>query len=181
MRKLFMVTVILASFVALTMVGNSFAATAAVLNTEAESTVEVFKTKKGSDAVLKDAKGLLIFPGILKGGFGIGAEYGEGVLKVDGETKGYYNLVGGSWGFQIGLQKRSVIIAYMTDAALTQFENASGWKVGADAAVTVVAIGADGSIDTSKTNKPVLAFVFDQQGLMYNLTLEGAKITKINK
>jgi len=61
------------------------------------------------------------------------------------------------------------------------FKNSSGWKVGADASVTVIAVGADGSIDTSKTNKPIVAFVFDQKGLMYNLTLEGAKVTKLAK
>ena len=69
----------------------------------------------------------------------------------------------------------------MDKGTLKDFRNSEGWKVGADASVTVVTVGADGSIDTAKTNKPIVAFVFNQKGLMYNLTLEGAKITKLKR
>ena len=180
-KKLFSVFIILACLSLLVCADTAGAATANVLDAQAEDTLTLFKDTKGSDAVLKKAAGLLVFPSILKGGFGIGAEYGEGVLLEDGATKGYYNTIGGSWGFQIGLQKKSMIIAFMDKGALSRFENSSGWKVGADASVAVIAVGVDGSIDTSKLNQPIVAFVFDQQGLMYNLTLEGTKITKIHK
>jgi lipid-binding SYLF domain-containing protein len=69
----------------------------------------------------------------------------------------------------------------MNKDALKKFRDSSGWKVGADASVALIVVGAGGSIDTTVTNKPIVAFVFDQKGLMYNLTLEGAKITKIKK
>ncbi|MFQ5486736.1 MAG: YSC84-related protein, partial [Desulfobacterales bacterium] len=83
--------------------------------------------------------------------------------------------------FQLGAKKKTIIIAFMDKGELKSFRNSDGWKVGADASVTVVAVGADGSIDTAKTNKPIVAFVFDQKGLMYNLTLEGSKITKLQR
>ena len=131
--------------------------------------------------MLEKAAGILVFPSIKKAGFGIGAEYGDGVLMIDDAPAGYYNTVAGSWGFQIGVQSRSMIIAFMDKGALKHFQNSTGWQVGADASVAVVAVGADGAIDTSKLNQPIVAFVFDQKGLMYNLTLEGTKISKILK
>ncbi len=181
MKKLFSVLVVLSCCTLLAFAGTASAASANVLDAQADDTLTLFKNTKGSSVVLEKAAGLLVFPSIVKGGFGIGGEYGEGVLQVDGITKGYYNTIGGSWGFQIGLQKKSMILAFMDQGALTRFENSSGWKVGADASVAVIAVGVDGSIDTSKLNQPIVAFVFDQKGLMYNLTLEGTKITKIHK
>jgi len=181
MKKLFLMSVILACFASLIFTGDAVATTAKVLDVEVDSTLDLFKATKGSDEVLKKAAGLLVFPSIVKGGFGIGGEYGEGALRVDGVTDGYYNTVAGSFGFQIGVQKKSMILAFMDKSALSKFQNSSGWKIGADASVAVIAVGADGSIDTSKLNQPIIAFVFDQKGLMYNLTLEGTKITKLNK
>jgi len=162
-------------------VSISFADSAAVLDAKVQSTLDVFKATKGSDAVLKDAKGLLVFPSVKKAGFGIGGEYGEGALLVDGKTVDYYNTAAASFGFQIGVQAKSIILAFMTDQALNNFQNSEGWEVGADASVAVIAVGAGGGIDTTSTNQPVIAFVFDQKGLMYNLTLEGAKMSRINK
>jgi len=181
MRKLFVVMLALASFGLLAPAGEAFADSAAVLDTKVKATMEIFKETRGSDAVLKQAKGLLVFPAITKAGFVFGGEYGEGALLVDGKTYGYYNTAGASFGFQIGGQRKSLILAFMDEGALKRFENASGWKIGADASVAVIAIGADGSIDTSKLNQPIIAFAFGLKGLMGNLTLEGAKVTKINK
>jgi len=181
MKRICLAVLVLVSFASFILAIDAVADTAKVLDAKVDSTLAIFKATKGSDAVLKQAKGLLIFPAITKAGFVFGGEYGEGALRVDGKTLGFYNTVGGSFGFQIGAQRKSLILAFMDPAALTRFKNASGWKIGADASVAVVAIGADGSIDTSKLNQPIIAFAFDQKGLMGNLTLEGAKITKINK
>ena len=181
MKKLFVVVLVSVCFGLLALVGDVFADSAAVLDTKVKSTLEIFKETKGSDTVLKQAKGILVFPAITKAGFIFGGQYGEGALLVDGKTQGYYNTAGGSFGFQIGGQRNSLILAFMDEGALKRFENASGWKVGADASVAIVAIGADGSIDTSKLNQPIIAFAFGVKGLMANLSLEGAKISKINK
>ena len=181
MRKVSGVFIAAVFFVCSALGGAAYADSAEVLDTKVQATLKIFEETKGSDAVLKEAKGLLVFPSIKKAGFGIGGEYGEGALIVDGKTVDYYNTVTLSFGFQIGVQAKSVILAFMTDKALKNFENAEGWEVGVDASVAVITVGANGSLDTTVTNKPIIAFVFDQKGLMYNLTLEGAKMSKIDK
>ena len=111
----------------------------------------------------------------------MGGEYGEGALRIHGKTVDYYNTAAGSIGFQLGVQKKSIILLFMEDGALKHFRESSGWTAGVDAGVAVVTVGAGGEMETATTNKPILAFVFGQAGLMYNLTLEGAKFTKLSK
>jgi lipid-binding SYLF domain-containing protein len=124
---------------------------------------------------------VLVFPTIVKAGFGFGGEYGEGAMRIGGKTTGYYNTVAASFGFQIGAQARSVIIMFMTPEALASFRRVDGWKVGVDGSVAIITIGAGGSIDTDKITSPVVGFVVDPKGLMYNLTLEGSKISRISR
>lgn len=151
------------------------------LEREVDATLKLFEKTKGSEKVIREAKGILVFPSVIKAGLGFGGEYGEGALKIRGKTVDYYNTAAASIGFQLGVQKKSIIIAFMQKDALKKFRDSSGWKIGADASVAVIAIGAGGSIDTANFNEPIIAFVFDQKGLMYNLTLEGTKISKIKK
>ena len=125
------------------------------------------------------ALAVLVFPTVVKAGFGIGGEYGEGELQIRGRPAGYYNIASASIGFQLGAQARSVIIMFMTPGALTQFQSTDGFKVGVDGSIAIITIGAGGAIDTNTVTKPVIGFIFDQKGLMYNLTLEGSKISRI--
>ncbi|HMK40157.1 MAG TPA: lipid-binding SYLF domain-containing protein [Methyloceanibacter sp.] len=127
----------------------------------------------------RKAAGALVFPSVVKAGLGFGGAYGEGVLIVHGNPAGYYNIVSASFGFQLGVQSQSIIILFMTEQALSQFEQSYGWKVGVDGSVVVVTLGAAGSIDTDSLTSPILGFIFDQQGLMYSLSLEGSKISRI--
>ena len=122
-----------------------------------------------------------MFPTIVKAGFGFGGEYGEGAMRIGGKTVAYYNTAAASFGFQIGAQARSVIIMFMTPEALANFRRVDGWKVGVDGSVAIITIGAGGSIDTDKITNPVVGFVVDPKGLMYNLTLEGSKISRISR
>jgi lipid-binding SYLF domain-containing protein len=126
------------------------------------------------------ALAVLVFPTIVKAGFGIGGEYGEGELQIRGRNAGYYNIASASIGFQFGAQARSVIIMFMTPGALDQFRATDGFKVGVDGSIAIIAIGAGGAIDTNSVTKPVIGFIFDQKGLMYNLTLEGSKISRMS-
>ncbi len=158
------------------------AASAKEIDTSVDVTLERFYKEVGSGKKLvHDAKGTLVFPAVYKAGFGLGAEYGEGALRINGKTVDYYNTAAGSFGFQIGGQKKSIILLFMQDEVLNHLRQSSNWKAGADASVTVIALGADGSIDTQKLNEPILAFVIGQKGLMYNLTLEGTKFTRMSK
>lgn len=160
---------------------TAFADNAKQINANVESSLKKFEEVTGSKDILQRAEGMLVFPNVYKAGIGIGGEYGEGALRVRGKTVDYYNTAAASIGFQLGGQKKTIIIAFMAKDALDKFRNSEGWKVGVDASVAVIAIGAGGSIDSAKINEPIIAFVLDQKGLMYNITLEGSKITKIKK
>ena len=135
----------------------------------------------GSRDLVAKARGVLVFPSVVKAGLGLGGEYGEGALIVDGQWGGYYNTVSASIGFQLGVEQRSVIIAFMTDEALTNFRRTHGWKVGVDGSVAIITLGIGASVDTNKITNPVVGFILDPKGLMYNLTLEGSKITQISR
>lgn len=134
----------------------------------------------GARELANKAAGILVFPNVVKAGIGIGGEYGEGILLNQKQVEGYYNLISASFGFQLGVQARSIIIMFMTQDALDGFKRRAGWKIGVDGSVTVITVGVGGSIDTDEIVSPVIGFVLDQAGLMYNLTLEGTKISRID-
>jgi len=124
---------------------------------------------------------VLVFPSIKKAGIGVGGEYGEGALRIGGRTVAYYSTAAASIGFQLGAQARRQILVFLDQSALDKFRNSDNWEVGVDGSVTVVVIGAGGQIDATKLNQPIVAFIFDSKGLMYNLALEGSKITRIHR
>jgi lipid-binding SYLF domain-containing protein len=134
----------------------------------------------GADAVLSRAAGVLVFPSIKKAGIGIGGEYGEGALRIGGKTVAYYSSAAASIGFQLGAQARRQIIVFLDPNALEKFRSSEGWEIGVDASVTVITLDAGAQIDTKELNQPIVAFIFDGKGLMYNLALEGSKITRIH-
>jgi lipid-binding SYLF domain-containing protein len=140
---------------------------------------QLYRHVPGSRSLVERSAGVLVFPTVVKAGIGIGGEYGEGQLLVGGRPAGRYNTVAASIGLQLGAQARSVIIIFMTPSALDQFRRVDGWKVGVDGSVAIVTVGAGGSIDTDKITSPVVGFILDPKGLMYNLTLEGSKISRM--
>jgi len=131
--------------------------------------------------LVRKAAGVLVFPEVFKGGIGIGGEYGEGALLVHGKIVDYYSTAAASIGFQLGAQIKSQVILFMTDEALRSFRRSQGWKVGVDGSVALATLGAGGEVDSETLRKPVIGFIFSNKGLMYNLTFEGSKITKIRK
>lgn len=158
------------------------AATAREIDVSVDVALENFeKEVRGSKAFLDGSKGVLVLPKVLKAGVGFGGEYGEGALRIDGKTVDYYNTVAGSFGFQFGAQAKTIILVFLDEEALKRFRASEGWKAGVDGSVALVTLGAGGDIDTTKIRDPIVGFVFGQKGLMYNLTLEGSKFTKLNK
>lgn len=154
----------------------------AQIDADVQETLYQFDTHiRGSRELLAKSAAVLVFPTVFKAGIGIGGEYGEGALLVRGRTVAYYNTVSASVGFQLGAQARSVIIVFMTEDALASFRRVNGWKVGVDGSVALITVGVGGSIDTSKIVSPIVGFIFDNKGLMYNLTLEGSKISRISR
>src|SRR5581483_7430570 len=125
-----------------------FAASADEINASANAALHKFVEMNPSAQELgRKAAGALVFPSIIKAGFGFGGAYGEGVLIVHGNAAGYYNIVSASFGFQMGVQSQALIVLFMTEDALNQFEQSYGWKVGVDGSIVVVTLGASGSID----------------------------------
>lgn len=158
------------------------AATAREIDVKVDVALERFeKEVGGAKRFLESAEGVLVFPSVIKAGIGIGGEYGEGALRIDGKTVDYYSTVAASIGLQLGAQSRTVILVFLDQKALNDFRNSAGWKAGVDGSVALVKIGAGGAIDTENIKDPIVGFVFSNKGLMYNLTLEGSKFTKLDK
>ncbi|CAG9246874.1 BPSL1445 family SYLF domain-containing lipoprotein [Paraburkholderia unamae] len=140
----------------------------------------LFSTVKGSHELLAKSRGVLVFPEVLQAGFIVGAQYGEGALRVGGASVGYYSTVSGSFGLQAGAQSKALIFAFMTQDALDKFRATDGWAAGADASVALVTVGANGVIDTNTATHPVEAFVLTNAGLMADVSLAGTKVSRLS-
>lgn len=161
---------------------NAFAATAAEIDVSVSEAVEAFKKEvNGAEVFLAQAAGYLVFPRVIKVGIGVGAESGEGALRIGDKNVDYYRTTSGSFGLQLGAQAKSIVIVFMTKEALSKFQNSQGWKVGVDGSVALIDLGAGKTIDSSNIKDPVVGFIYGAKGLMYNLTLEGTKIHKLDK
>jgi lipid-binding SYLF domain-containing protein len=157
----------------------SYAATAKEIEANVDAALKLFDQVKGGKELLQKAKGVLVLPGVFKAGFIVGGEYGEGALRIGGKTVDYYSIVAGSFGLQIGGQKKNVIICFMEEDALKSFRASAGWKVGADGSVAAMSVGAGASVDSTQIKDTIVSVIFGQRGLMANATIEGAKLTKI--
>ena len=167
---------------ALLVSGVALAWSADKIDREVIKAIEVFKDEvNGSEVFLAQAVGYLVFPRVYKAGFVFGAETGEGALIVAGNTIDYYRTSAGSFGLQAGAQAKSVVIAFMTEDSLTKFRNSTGWKVGVDGSIALVDVGVGKTIDTNNIKDPVVGFIYGSKGLMYNLTFEGSKFSKLDK
>jgi len=162
--------------------GSVLAASASKIDREANKALEVFRDDiNGAEVFLDQAAGYLVFPRVIKLGVGVGAETGEGALRVGGKTVAYYRTTSGSIGLQLGAQAKSIVIAFLTQDALQKFRDSSGWKVGVDGSIALIDLGVGKTIDSQNVKDPVVGFIFGSKGLMYNLTLEGSKFTKLDK
>jgi lipid-binding SYLF domain-containing protein len=127
----------------------------------------------------EQAKGVLVFPGIVKGGFIVGGQYGEGALLKKGRTVGYYNTIQASYGLQAGLQKYGYALFFMSDSAMNWLDRSDGWELGVGPSIVVVDEGLAKSMTTTTAKDDIYAFFFDEKGLMAGLGLQGSKITRI--
>ena len=172
-----------ASLAAVTMFASSvsFGASKTEIDQGVHATLQQFDQL---DATHKDllarAKGALVFPKVTKGGVGVGGQFGEGALLISGKSMGYYSVASASVGLTLGLAKHKEVILFMTQEALDKFTSSHGWTIGADTGVAVLSKGAGGSYDTQTLQRPILAFVFGEKGLIGDLSLEGSKVTKLD-
>ncbi|CAB3784568.1 BPSL1445 family SYLF domain-containing lipoprotein [Paraburkholderia fynbosensis] len=139
----------------------------------------LYENVHGSRELVAKARGVLVFPSVISAGFWVGGQYGEGALRVNGQTTGFYSTVAGSFGLQIGAQSKALIFLFMTQEALDKFLHSQGWAAGADATVAVLKVGANGAVDTSTATSPVEAFVLTNGGLMAGVSVEGTKVSRL--
>jgi lipid-binding SYLF domain-containing protein len=176
--RVFLFTVLIALLLS---ASRAHAASAHEIDQSVDKALEAFQKIDGAQSYLGIAKGVLVFPKVYKAGIGVGGEYGEGALRIGGKTVDYYSTAAASFGFQLGAQSKSIVVLFTEESALKKFRESEGWKVGVDGSVALVDIGVGKAVDTTNIKDPVIGFVFGQKGLMYNLTLEGSKFTKLDK
>jgi lipid-binding SYLF domain-containing protein len=160
----------------------SFGATKDQIDERVENTLTQFNELNPSNqGLIMRAKGILVFPHVTKGGAGVAGEFGEGALRVNGKNVGYYSLASASVGATLGVARHDEIIMFMTQEALDKFTSTKGWAVGADTGIAVMSKGAGGDYDTKTLQRPILGFVFAEKGLIADVSLDGSKITRLNR
>jgi lipid-binding SYLF domain-containing protein len=153
----------------------------AALNKGADSTLAtLYSSVPGSKELVSKARGVLVFPQVLEGAFGIGASGGDGVLRVNGATRGFYTTRSVSFGLQAGGQSTGLVYLFMTQDALDKFMSGNTWTAGADASVSVLNTGANGTIDTASANNAVNVFSLTNSGVFGGVSVNGARISKLN-
>jgi lipid-binding SYLF domain-containing protein len=158
------------------------AATGAQIDQEVDSALKtLYATSATAKALGDKAAGVLVFPNIVKGGFVLGAQGGDGALMKGGKNAGYYNSFALSIGWQAGIQSYAYAIFFVGDAAMKDFENSNAFEIGLGPNIVFLDAGAAKDMDTLTGKTGVYGMIFDQKGLMLGISLQGAKITKINR
>ena len=161
---------------------SAYAATAEDLQKESDSALQqLLKTNPLAADFSKQAKAVLVFPNIIKAGMVFGGSYGEGVLIKGSKVADFYNSVTGSWGLQAGAQSYGYVVFLMNDKAVNYVESTHGWEIGVGPTVVVVTEGVAKNLSSSTMKKDAYAFIFDQQGLMLGVSIEGTKISHIKR
>jgi len=159
-----------------------YAASAQEIDIKVDAALERFDSEiQGGKAFLNKSKGVLVFPEVMKAGFGIGGEYGEGALRINNKTVDYYSTAAASIGFQFGAQIKTVVLVFLDSNELEKFRDSDGWEAGVDGSVALIELGGGKDLNTINMEDPIVGFVLSNKGLMYNLTLEGSKLTKLSK
>ena len=159
---------------------SSTAGSAAEIDYEVDLALKnLYASSVAAQDLAKIAKGILVFPSIVKGGFIVGGQYGEGALLKGGKNAGYYNTIAASYGLQAGLQKFGYALFFTDEASLKYLESSDGWELGVGPTIVVVDEGVSRNLSTSTAKEGIYAFFFNQKGLMAGLGIQGTKVTKI--
>ena len=176
-RMMFVVVFVLAL---LTIPNQSTAASAAKIDGEVTVALQhLYESTPAAKMLAKEAKGILVFPDVVKAGLIVGGQYGDGALLKDGKTVGYYNTAAASYGLQAGAQSFGYALFFLTDSALQYLEESKGWEIGVGPSIVVVDKGVAKSLTTTTGRDEIYAFFFDQKGLMAGIGLQGSKISRI--
>ena len=158
------------------------AATAEDLKTDSAQALQtLYKSNAAAESISKRAKAVLIFPNVVKAGIVFGGSYGEGVLNKGSKFAGYYNSVSGSWGWQAGAESYSYVVFLMSDKAVKYLDKSKGWEIGVGPTVVVADEGVAKNLSSSTLKDDAYAFIFDQKGFMASFSIEGTKISRIQR
>jgi len=183
-RRLRALTTVLvvAAIVQLATAPRAAAASAAELRRDSSQALkDLYRSNSTAKMLGQKATAVLVFPSIVKAGFLIAGQLGEGVLWKNGKAAGYYNSIAGSYGFQAGAQVFGYALFFMNAEALAYLNKSDGWEIGSGPSIVVLDKGKAKSITSTTLSHDVYAFIFNQKGLMGGIGLQGSKITKIDK
>ena len=171
-----------AAIVAVSVMNQASAATAEDLDKDSRQALQtLYKTEPLAEQMSRTAKAMLVFPNVIKAGLVFGGGYGEGEMIKDSTVVDYYNSVTGSWGLQAGAQSYAYVVFLMTDDAVRYVEKTKGWELGVGPTIVAVDAGLAKNLSTSSLKDDAYAFIFSQEGLMAGVSIEGTKITRINR
>jgi lipid-binding SYLF domain-containing protein len=159
---------------------EALAASASAINQNAEQALTgLYQDTPGASALAQKSKGILVFPNIVKAGFIVAGQYGDGVLRIRDQPVGYYRSVAASVGYQAGAQSFGYVLFFMDNASLRYLNQTDGWELGTGPSLVVLDKGFGKNLSTTTLRKGVYAFIFNQRGLMAGIGIQGSKITKI--
>ena len=159
----------------------ALAASASAIDRDARASLaNLYRHTPGAKALGDKAVAVLVFPSIVKGGFIIAGQFGDGALRKGGKTVAYYRSLAASYGFQAGVQAFGYVLFFMDDASLQYLDNTAGFELGTGPSLVVLDAGFGKNFSTTTLQKGVYAFIFDQKGLMGGIGIQGTKITRIN-
>jgi len=186
-KKVFRAILLVEVFMMTTLAFNAataarvLAASANAIDRDARATLDkLYKNTPGSKALADKAVAVLVFPSIVKGGFIIAGQFGDGALRKNNKTVAYYRSLAASYGFQAGVQAFGYVLFFMDDASLQYLDNSAGFELGVGPSLVVLDEGFGKNLSTTTLQKGVYAFIFDQKGLMGGMGIQGTKITRIN-
>ncbi len=172
--------VIIAVVISVSIPRMVLAASASAIDRDARAALDdLYKKTPGAKALADKAVGVLVFPSIVKGGFIIAGQFGDGALRKNGKSVAYYRSLAASYGFQAGVQAFGYALFFMDDASLKYLDNSDGWELGVGPSLVVLDAGFGKNVSTTTLQKGVYAFIFDQKGLMGGAGIQGSKITRI--
>lgn len=165
----------------LSMAGAILAASASAIDRDARATLtKLYNNNPGAKALGDKSVGVLVFPSIVKGGFIIAGQFGDGALRKGGKTVAYYRSLAASYGFQAGAQAFGYVLFFMDEGSLRYLDNSAGFELGTGPSLVVLDSGFGKNLSTTTLQKGIYAFIFDQKGLMGGVGIQGTKITRIN-
>jgi lipid-binding SYLF domain-containing protein len=183
MRKRLFLSMAIASMISAACATKDYSAPAQRRSLDAQADAALARLNEkvpGSAEMIAKARGVLVFPSVMTAGLVVGGSWGEGVLRSDGSTAGYYSTGGASAGVLAGADSKAVFVLFMTQESLDKFRRGYRWTVGVDASVTLARVGADASVDTQTGQHPVIAYVLANTGLLVDVSLDGAKVNRLD-